>query len=225
MASMRRSALALAALAGSAAAFSAPLSMQLRGPTADVAVDACSASSLGRRQMLGATLFGAGAVLVNPQVASARKEVADGGLPAGIAEYMGVVKSKKQWTQIGKRVAEGHAEMPAEEWTNIQGFLRKFYDTGKEMEEVSNAFSRDEQKAVAEVAKNFKKGVKAIDKPAKEKDWEGFMIQHKQLLAYIDDFQDIRSGKKKEVTSSQEGVPDTLESEVGTAKATGVKTK
>ena len=123
-----------------------------------------SASVLGRRQVLGAALVGAGAVLVNPQVASARKEVADGGLPPGIAEYMGtrsacahtrarkagwagqaceqgrherqrtpahtharthatragVVKSKKQWNQIGKRVAEGHDEMPKEEWENIQ---------------------------------------------------------------------------------------------------------
>ena len=32
-----------------------------------------SASVLGRRQMLGATLVGAGAIFVNPQVASARK--------------------------------------------------------------------------------------------------------------------------------------------------------
>mmetsp|Transcript_27002 Transcript_27002/g.22683 ORF Transcript_27002/g.22683 Transcript_27002/m.22683 type:complete len:208 (+) Transcript_27002:11-634(+) len=203
----RRSAVFLACAAGSAAAFSVPPSMQLRGSRTDVAVD-CSASPLGRRQMLGATLFGAGAILVNPQVASARKEVSDGGLPPGIAEYMGVVKAKKQWTQIGKRVAEGHAEMPAEEWTNIQGFLRKFYDTGKEMEEVSNAFSNDERKAVAEVAKGFKKAVKAIDKPAKEKDWEAFMTQHAQLLAYIEDFQDIRAGKKKEVKSSQNGVVD-----------------
>jgi hypothetical protein len=70
--------------------------------------------------MLGATLFGAGSFLVNPQAASARKEVADGGLPPGIAEYVGVVKSKKQWNQIGKRVNEGHDEMPDEEWTNIQ---------------------------------------------------------------------------------------------------------
>jgi len=70
-----------------------------------------SASPLGRRQMLGATLFGTGAILVNPQVASARKEVSDGGLPPGIAEYMGVVKAKKQWTQIGKRECCRRSEM------------------------------------------------------------------------------------------------------------------
>lgn len=33
--------------------------------------------------MLGATIFGAAGLMVNPQVASARKEVSDGGLPAG----------------------------------------------------------------------------------------------------------------------------------------------
>ena len=120
--------------------------------------------------MLGATLFGAGAIFASPQVASA-KEVADGGLPPGIAEYMGVIKSKKQWNQIGKRVSEGKDDIPKEEWQNIQvgisfrmfgllrrfaeiysllsgwchvliygvcdqGFLRKFYDTGKDMESV-----------------------------------------------------------------------------------------
>jgi hypothetical protein len=69
--------------------------------------------------MLGATLFGAGAIFASPQVASA-KEVADGGLPPGIAEYMGVIKSKKQWNQIGKRVSEGKDEIPKSEWENIQ---------------------------------------------------------------------------------------------------------
>ena len=93
---------------------------------------------------------------------------------------------------------------------NIQGFLRKFYDTGKDMEEVAKAFSPDEQKAVAEVAKAFKKGVKAIDKPAAAKDADEFMTQHAQLLAYINDFQDIRAGKKKEVAASAAGVPDEL---------------
>ena len=160
--------------------------------------------------MLGVTLFGTGVVLTSPQEASARKEVADGGLPPGIAEYVGVVRSKKQWTQIGKRVSEGKDEIPDEEWKNIQGFLRKFYDTGKDMEEVAKAFSPDEQKAVAEVAKAFKKGVKAIDKPAEAKDADEFMTQHAQLLAYINDFQDIRAGKKKEVAASAAGVPDEL---------------
>ena len=160
--------------------------------------------------MLGVTLFGTGVVLTSPQEASARKEVADGGLPPGIAEYVGVVRSKKQWTQIGKRVSEGKDEIPDEEWKNIQGFLRKFYDTGKDMEEVAKAFSPDEQKAVAEVAKAFKKGVKAIDKPAAAKDADEFMTQHAQLLAYINDFQDIRAGKKKEVAGSAAGVPDEL---------------
>jgi len=201
------------AYVSAAAAFSAAPTMHLREAKPAIATDKCavnSVGSLGRRQMLGATLFGAGSFLVNPQAASARKEVADGGLPPGIAEYVGVVKSKKQWNQIGKRVNEGHDEMPDEEWTNIQGFLRKFYETGKDMEEVAKAFSPDEQKAVAEVAKTFRKAVKAIDKPAKDKDWEAFMQQHAQILAYINDFQDIRAGKKKEVESAEKGVPDEL---------------
>ncbi len=79
--------------------------------------------------MLGATLFGAGALFASPQVASA-KEVADGGLPPGIAEYMGVIKSKKQWNQIGKRVSEGQGEIPKSEWENIQvrAFLAAYGD-------------------------------------------------------------------------------------------------
>jgi len=186
--------------------------MQLRSAKSPVAANACATDStniLARREMLGATLFGAGAIFASPQVASA-KEVADGGLPPGIAEYMGVIKSKKQWNQIGKRVSEGQGEIPKSEWENIQGFLRKFYDTGKDMESVSRAFSPDEQKAVQEVAKNFKKAVKAIDKPAAAQDFEAFMAQHKVILGYIEDFQDIRAGKKKEVVTSANGVPDEL---------------
>ena len=48
------------------------------------------------------------------------------------------------------------------------------------------------------------------DKPAAAKDADEFMTQHAQLLAYINDFQDIRAGKKKEVAASAAGVPDEL---------------
>ena len=75
---------------------------------------------------------------------------------------------------------------------------------------MAKAFSPDEQKAVAEVAKNFKKSVKAIDKPAAARDWEAFMAQHAEIVGYIDDFQDIRAGKKKEVASSENAVPEDL---------------
>eukprot|EP00960_Hanusia_phi_P056440 763270-Hanusia_phi.AAC.1 len=137
------------------------------------------------------------------------KDVAEGGLPGGLAEYMSIIKSKKQWGEIGNRVANGHADMSEEEWKNVQGYLRKFFDTAKEMEVVSKAFSPDEQKAVAEVAKEFRKAVKAIDKPAAAKDWETFIAQHKVILGYIDEFQDIRAGKKK-LQSNSQSVPDEL---------------
>lgn len=143
-----------------------------------------------------AGIIGGAALFVGAEGANA-KGVGEGGLPPGVAEFQRVLLSKKQWNDIGKRVETGHAEMDQKEWENVQGFLRKFYAAGDDMTLLAKVFSKSEQDEVAEVVKTFRKAVKAIDKPAAAKDWEAFMVEHKKIAGYVQDFLDIRSQKKK----------------------------
>jgi len=142
-------------------------------------------------------MIGAAGILAGANQVAA-KDVGDGGLPPGIAEFQRVLLTKKQWNDIGKRVETGHAEMDKKEWENVQGFLRKFYGLGDDMTLIAKAFNKDDQSAVADVVKTFRKAVKAIDKPAAAQDFEAFMVQHKEIAGYVQDFLDIRSQKKKQ---------------------------
>jgi len=143
------------------------------------------------------------AFFVSTKSASA-KDVGDGGLPPGIAEFQRVLLSKKQWNDIGNRVQNGHGEMDEKEWQNVQGFLRKFYGAGDDMNLIAKAFSKDDQAAVADVVKSFHKAVKAIDKPAAARNWEQFMVEHKQIADYVQNFLDIRSQKKKQASAVED---------------------
>ena len=61
----------------------------------------------------------------------------------------------------------GKDEIPDEEWKNIRASFESFTTRARTWRR-SPGFQPNEQKAVAEVAKAFKKGVKAIDKPSSQ---------------------------------------------------------
>jgi len=222
---MRKS--ALLAIVASASAFTSPPSaLSLRSPAAGSAV-ACSpapitvstvsmhaeghtGSAVGRRQLLGGmAAAGLAVVGVKADVAEAKeKSQEEGGLPPGLKEYFELMKTKKAWADIGKRVSEGHGEMDDKEWQNIQGYLRGFYGKGDDMNMLAQRFTAKEREAVVENTKVFKKAVRAIDKPAAAKDWEEFMKQHAEINGYLLRWFDIRAGKLEETPAGS--VPDEI---------------
>uniref|UniRef100_A0A7S0VM21 Uncharacterized protein n=1 Tax=Hemiselmis tepida TaxID=464990 RepID=A0A7S0VM21_9CRYP len=170
-----------------------------------------SGAEVGRRQLLGGAAAAAGLAVLGGKaevVGAKEKSQEEGGLPPGLKEYFDLMKSKKAWADIGKRVSEGHGEMDDAEWTNIQGYLRGFYGKGDDMNKLAQRFTSKEREAVAENTKLFKKAVRAIDKPAAAKDWEEFTKQHAEINGYLLRWFDIRAGKLEE--SPANSVPDEI---------------
>lgn len=82
---------------------------------------------------------------------------------------------------------------PSEEgqWKVLSLFIRGLYTTGDDMAYIAKNMSPDKKATATNIIEQFKKDVKAADKPAKEKDVLGFGALLKKSVKGIDGFLEL----------------------------------
>mmetsp|Transcript_37647 Transcript_37647/g.103436 ORF Transcript_37647/g.103436 Transcript_37647/m.103436 type:complete len:226 (+) Transcript_37647:47-724(+) len=141
--------------------------------------------SSSRRDVLAGLLV-TGALTASD--APARANVGEGDtLPNGARQEDRIRKGTKAWQEIGEKMVNGEVSTE-EDWSNAQGLLRRLYSLQDDMTYLSRGFAVVKKKEAEKLITTFKKRVKESDKPAKAKDVEKFMVFHKEISGYIDDF-------------------------------------
>jgi len=121
-------------------------------------------------------------------------------LPQGAAQLDRILGAQSQWTQIGNIVSERGTELSEEEWNNIRTYLRKIYSIGDDFEYFGTTES--DKSALKQLAKSFRKHIKSMDIPVKNRNVNEFLDAHKIATNMITQFFDIRR--------SQSDIPDEL---------------
>merc|ERR1712232_881310 len=98
------------------------------------------------------------------------------------------------WRKLATKLVDMKAT-PAgisdDEWTNTQGFLRRLYGLREDMGYLSRGFPPDKAKKADAFIETFKKKVKAMDKPAKAKNLDQFLEEHKVVVGYLEEWFDF----------------------------------
>jgi len=101
------------------------------------------------------------------------------------------------------------AELTEDDWTNLQGFLRRLFSLSEDMKFLSRGFDKRKKDEAEVLIDNFKKKVKASDKPAKAKDLKLFLASEPEISGYLMSFQDylydagdLEAGEEEELVIS-----------------------
>jgi len=78
-----------------------------------------------------------------------------------------------------------------DDWTNLQGFLRRLYSLAEDMKFLTKGFDKQKKEKAEDLIEKFKKLVKASDKPAKAKDTKLFLSSESEITGYLAAFQDF----------------------------------
>jgi len=128
-------------------------------------------------------------------------------LPSGARQEDRIRKAIKSWSDLPAKLKSAEdlqKEDQQKEWDNCQGFLRRIYGLNDDMTYLGKGL-RDEKKAKAEnLVTNFKKQVKAADKPAKAKDYDAFMVFHAEIAGYLKEFTTLLVDTVEDITMDQE---------------------
>mmetsp|Transcript_2967 Transcript_2967/g.9082 ORF Transcript_2967/g.9082 Transcript_2967/m.9082 type:complete len:180 (-) Transcript_2967:174-713(-) len=144
----------------------------------------CSAS-VPRREFL---LAGAGALVAMFGLNSGANAAEKPGLPPGAMQFDRVLKAQKNWEEIGGLVSNKRQDMAGSDWDGIRAFLRKFYRIGDDFDYLGGNLSKENRNKISALAKEFRKNVKELDKPAGSKDVDQFLTGHKNVNGQINEF-------------------------------------
>eukprot|EP00188_Purpureofilum_apyrenoidigerum_P000423 Plantae.Rhodophyta-Purpureofilum_apyrenoidigerum.ctg11824.p1 GENE.Plantae.Rhodophyta-Purpureofilum_apyrenoidigerum.ctg11824~~Plantae.Rhodophyta-Purpureofilum_apyrenoidigerum.ctg11824.p1 ORF type:complete len:184 (-),score=31.04 Plantae.Rhodophyta-Purpureofilum_apyrenoidigerum.ctg11824:206-757(-) len=148
----------------------------------------CSASAqqpMSRREFV---LAGASALVAGLGLRGEARADDRPGLPPGAMQFDRVLKAQKNWEEIGTLVNTKRGDLTGSDWDGIRAFLRKFYRIGDDFDYLGGNLSKESRSKVAALAKELRKNVKDLDKPAGAKDIEQFLSGHKNIGSQVQEF-------------------------------------
>merc|ERR1711920_1174229 len=114
-----------------------------------------------------------------------------------------------KWKEEVNKLKAG--TLTEDDWTNLQGFLRRLYSLAEDMKFLTRGFDKQKKERAEELIEKFKKVVKGSDKPAKAKDVKLFLSSEPEITGYLSSFQDFLfdAGDDLEVGEEEELVVST----------------
>jgi len=117
----------------------------------------------------------------------ARADVGEGDmLPSGAKQEDRIRKGLEAWKALPEKLT---SEDKDKEWDDAIGFLRRIYGLNEDMKYLTRGLKGEKKQEAQDLIENFRKKVKSSDKPVKAKDYETFMGLHKDIAAYMTQFQ------------------------------------
>jgi hypothetical protein len=110
-------------------------------------------------------------------------------LPQGARQEDRIRRGLTKWKEEVAKIKAG--DLTDDDWTNLQGFLRRLYSLAEDMKFLSRGFDKQKKDKAEELIEKFKKVVKASDKPAKAKDTKLFLSSEPEITGYLSSFQDF----------------------------------
>jgi valyl-tRNA synthetase len=110
-------------------------------------------------------------------------------LPQGARQEDRIRRGLTKWKEEVAKIKAGG--LTDDDWTNLQGFLRRLYSLAEDMKFLSRGFDKQKKDKAEELIEKFKKVVKASDKPAKAKDTKLFLSSELEITGYLTSFQDF----------------------------------
>lgn len=126
--------------------------------------------------MLQAAVGLATAALIEP--VQARNELPQ--LPNGARQFSQIISAQRQWTSLKDAFADDHVPNEAE-WQNIRTYLRGVYSVSGDMEFLTKRWVGSRKEVGLKTIREFRKLVKALDKPAIKQDVEEFLKGHAEI--------------------------------------------
>jgi C4-type Zn-finger protein len=129
-------------------------------------------------------------------------------LPQGARQEDRIRRGLTKWKEEVAKIKEGN--LTEDDWTNLQGFLRRLYSLAEDMKFLTRGFDKQKKEKAEELIEKFKKVVKASDKPAKAKDTKLFLSTEPEITGYLVSFQDylfdagddLEAGEEDEIVVS-----------------------
>lgn len=139
-----------------------------------------------RRQFSTAALsLVSGALLqFTPNVAISEEE---NRLPNGPRQFSQIVAAQRQWASVTEAFANGRTPDEAE-WGNLRTYLRAVYAVSGDMDYLVRRWEKSRRDAGFKTISEFRKAVKAIDKPASRHDIKDFLDGHAKIASLFDGF-------------------------------------
>lgn len=149
--------------------------------TISAQLEELSAKIPARRDVVAAALA---LLFAAPQ---ARADVGEGDmLPPGAKQEDRIRKGLEAWNKLPEKLT---SEDKDKEWDDAIGFLRRIYGLNEDMKYLTQGLKGAKKQEAQDLIENFRKKVKSSDKPVKAKDYETFMALHKEIAAYLAQFQ------------------------------------
>lgn len=149
--------------------------------TISAQLEELSAKIPARRDVVAAALA---LLFAAPQ---ARADVGEGDmLPPGAKQEDRIRKGLEAWNKLPEKLT---SEDKDKEWDDAIGFLRRIYGLNEDMKYLTRGLKGTKKQEAQDLIENFRKKVKSSDKPVKAKDYETFMALHKEIAAYLAQFQ------------------------------------
>lgn len=130
-----------------------------------------------RREFLQVAMALTTATLLNTRKANAGEKVQ---LPNGARQFSQIISAQRQWSSLKEAFANGH-EPDEAEWQNIRTYLRGVYAVSADMDYLTQRWEDTRKDVGLQTIKQFRKDVKALDKPAIGKDVVEFLKGHAQV--------------------------------------------
>lgn len=121
--------------------------------------------------------------------------VGEGSLPEGALQFSKFMKLKNGWEKLGESLnsrAESN-DIQKEEWSNTQLYLRNMYQLGDDMKVMSKGMDKEKKKEAATLIDQYQKLLIKADKPANDKNLEGFMVVHNDVSRLLNTFLELNS--------------------------------
>ncbi|GAB5030234.1 Hypothetical protein NocV09_00203660 [Nannochloropsis oceanica] len=136
-------------------------------------------NSVGQVLGLSALMLGRANLMGTPQQAQAA---------VGEEAFQRVLRGQREWAKVGKTIADREGKLADAEWVNTQIFLRNSYMVGEDMRRVVRDSDGEKRDKGTAIAKEFQRLTLDMDKPAKGKDFQGFIEAQKKGAAYFEEF-------------------------------------
>jgi hypothetical protein len=113
------------------------------------------------------------------------------GLPPGARQFNNLRAARAQWAQIRTRLGPGESEITGQEWDNLRGYLRIFYDVSDDMEFLSSRWESMRRDRVKSLVRELHTTIKAMDKDGIRQDKDAFAAKHASVTALVDEFYEL----------------------------------
>ncbi|KAA8500008.1 hypothetical protein FVE85_7593 [Porphyridium purpureum] len=109
-----------------------------------------------------------------------------GYLPKGAQTFQNIVGAQRQWDQLAQLVSSKGKGLSEEDWDSLRTYLRQAYKIGNDMETYTSTVANKDE--LRKLASSFRKQVKEMDVPGKNKDADEFYKQNRQVAELFNAF-------------------------------------